>query len=129
MSPPQCLYLMRWRQLQRPSSFPRNSESRGYMKPQRTVERPGSVEECGFVEAVALAGTYLVLSGTGGCGDSWRPAASSVGTESRAKESFVRTLMSLRCPAQDPMGQPDIGLWRRGRHPMSDFSSAVGGRN
>lgn len=53
------------------------------------------------MEAVALAGTYLVLSGTGGCGDSWRPAASSVGAESRAKETFVCTLMSL----QRPMGQ------------------------
>lgn len=42
MSPPQCLYLMRWSRFQQPSSFPRSPESRGYMKPQRTVEWPGS---------------------------------------------------------------------------------------
>lgn len=101
-----------------PAAFllPQEPREQRLHEAQRAVERLR--EGCGSMEAVALAGTYLVLSGTGGCGDSWRPAASSVGTESRAKESFMHNLMSLRCPAQDPMRQPNMGLWRPDRHPM-----------
>lgn len=55
------LYLTGWNPSQQLSSFPRIPESRGYRKILGNRRKPRLWERYGSVEAMALAGTYLVL--------------------------------------------------------------------